>query len=72
MRFFVEPERGDLSTNFDDAALADRALSMAHLRTDVEGGRGSTTNNSKYNKVHARGPQWSGGPEVAGRGGGAV
>jgi hypothetical protein len=51
MRFFVEPDGGDPNTNFDELAMADRAVSMQHLRTDVEGGRGSTTNNSKYNKV---------------------
>ena len=52
MRFFIKADGGEANNNFDDAALADRALSMQHLRVDVEGGAaGNTTRSSKYNKL---------------------
>jgi hypothetical protein len=56
MRFFVSGERGEATTNFDEAELAERAMTMRSLRTDVEGAgeRGSSTRNPRYNKLMAK------------------
>jgi hypothetical protein len=47
MRFFIKSEMSDPTTNFDEHQLAERALSMQALRTDVEGGGGNSMRNAK-------------------------
>ena len=51
MRFFIKPDGAAGTTGFDEAELAEHAVSMQHLRTDVEAARGSSVRNPKYNKV---------------------
>jgi hypothetical protein len=68
MRFFISPDRGEATTNFDDAELAERAMTMRSLRTDVEtaGERGSSTRNPRYNKVMARMQKYNAAARIAG------
>lgn len=55
MRFFIKPDQGEATNNFEEGELAERALSMQHLRVDVEAGQsGTNTRGSKYNKLMAK------------------
>ena len=51
MRFFGKPEG---EATLTEAEQAERAMTMQSLRTDVEGGQGSSTRNAKYGKIVAR------------------
>jgi hypothetical protein len=66
MRFFIRGDGGEDATNFAAEELAERVVSMQHLRTDVEGGRGSSVRNQKYNKVGHGRRRGGGGGRVGG------